>query len=101
MKTIQEFEAELKTIDPKFEIVPHPLNEELAGLYYDRNIPNKTGFIVTVPSKTINDEFDAGYQDSTGHPHNWASKIRAIAIDHLERLKEPEYHKNFYAKLPI
>ena len=48
--TINEFELQLKELDPKFEIVQHPNNPELAGVYYDRNVENKTGFVVTVPS---------------------------------------------------
>lgn len=98
--TIKEFEAQLKEIDPKFEIVQHPTNTELAGVYYDRNEENKTGFVVTVPSQTIEEKRNPNYVDSTGHPHNWTEKVLAVVKDHLERMKEPEYNKMFYAKLP-
>lgn len=95
--TIKEFEIKMKEIDPKFEIVQHPNNPELAGLYYDRNDANKTGFLVTVPANEIKEEYDGGYTDSTGHPHNWATRTIAIAQDHLRRLvEEPGYRENFY-----
>lgn len=97
---IKIFEERLKKLDPKFEIVPHPINPELAGLYYDRNIENKSGFVITVPSTEINEEFDPGFADSTGHAHNWASKIEHVAQEHLDRLKnDPEYKENFYAPI--
>lgn len=98
--TIQEFEKRLKNMDPKFSIVQHPRNPELAGVYYDRNEANKTGFVVTVPANEINEEFVAGYADSTGHPHNWASKVIFFCTEHLRRMnEEPEYKENFYAPI--
>ncbi len=98
--TTHELETRLKKIDLKFEIIQHPNNPELAGLYYDKNDANKTGYVVTVPANEIHEEFDAGYADSTGHPHNWASKIVFVANEHLRRLKEePGYKENFYEPL--
>lgn len=97
---IKEFENKLKEIDPKFEIVQHPNNPELAGLYHDRNDANKSGFVVTVPANEIREEFDANFTDSTGHPHNWASKVTFIANEHLRRLAEDaDYKENFYAPI--
>lgn len=98
--TIKEFETELQTIDPKFEIIQHPNNPELSGLYYDKNTLNKSGFVVTVPSNEIFEDFSPNYQDSTGHPHNWAAKVRGVAKEHLRRLAEDaDYKENFYAPI--
>ncbi len=98
--TFKEYETKLKTIDPKFEIIQHPNNPELAGLYYDRNLENKTGFVVTVPANEIRDEFDPQFTDSTGHPHNWANKVTDVAHEHLRRLAEDaDYRENFYAPI--
>jgi len=99
--TITQFEQQLKSIDPKFEIVQHPNNPELAGVYYDRNLENKTGFLVTVPSQEIYETANPNHQDSTGHPHNAADKVLYIAQEHLRRLKEDnDYRDNFYEPLP-
>jgi len=98
--TIKEFETKLKEIDPKYEIIQHPNNPELAGLYYDRNLINKTGFLVTVPADEIREEYDPSFTDSTGHPHNWGIKVNDIAIEHLRRLAvDKEYYNDFYAPL--
>lgn len=100
--TIKEFESQLKAIDDKFEIVQHPNNPELAGVYYDRNIVNKTGFVVTVPSNEIYETFNPNHQDSTGHPHNAADKVLFICQEHLRRMEEePGYKDLFYEVLPI
>lgn len=98
--TIKEFEAKLQALDPLFTIVQHPNNPELAGVYYDKNDVNKTGFIITVPSQHIEDEFRASYSDETGHPHNWANKVYSVCETHVKRMKEDESYKNeFYEPL--
>lgn len=98
--TITEFEQQLKEIDPKFEIVQHPNNPELAGVYYDRNIENKTGFVITVPSKEIHEKFNPSYTDTTGHPHNSAEKVIFVCKDHLNKLAtNAEYKSLFYERL--
>lgn len=100
--TIKEFELKLKEIDPLFSIVQHPNNPELAGVYYDRNEANKTGFIVTVPSVEIYETFNPNHQDSTGHPHNASDKVVFVCYDHLRRMsEEPGYKDLFYEALPL
>ncbi len=104
--TIQDFEKKLKEIDPKFEIITHPRNPELAGVYYDRKerlSPNDPDyFVVTVPSQEIYPEFNANHADSTGHPHNWGTKVIDWCNEHLRRLKEdPAYYENFYSSLDL
>lgn len=98
---IKEFEEILQKIDPLFTIVVHPINKELAGVYYDRNIPKKTGFVVTVPSEEIYMENNPNFQDSTGHPHNWGDRVIWFCNEHLRRMKEEEGYKElFYEELP-
>lgn len=94
--TIKEFESRLQELDPLFTIVQHPNNPELAGVYYDRNEANKTGFVVTVPANEIQEEFSPSFQDSTGHPHNWASKVEFICKEHLRRMKEEDGYKELF-----
>lgn len=94
--TIKEFETRLQSIDPLFTIVQHPNNPELAGVYYDRNVENKTGFVVTVPALEIFEDANPSYQDSTGHAHNWASKVEFVCKEHLRRMEEEEGYKELF-----
>jgi len=98
--TIQEFETKLKELDPLFQIIPHPTNTDVSGVYYDPVPANKTGFIITVPSQEIREERDPSFQDETGHVHNWASKVMAVCEQHVDRMRNmPGYRTEFYEPL--
>lgn len=84
---IQEFETKLQQIDSRLRIVPHPSNEDVAGVYCEEM------FIITVPSKEIYEDTRRSYTDIYGRPHRNSKDAEAIVNNFLERIKEPEYLK--------
>lgn len=84
--TINEFEAQLKEMDANWRIVPHPTNQDMAGVYY----LNRYQF--AVPNGEIKEEPDPSYRNLDGRQHRSASEARAIAAKYLHDLaNDPEF----------
>jgi len=96
MKTIPDFENELKAIDPGLSIVPNPNRPGLA------NIKLKGRDICPVPSEEILDKPDSGYKITL--PNGWEaqhqSREGALARVHsvLELIKTPEGSDQFFGR---
>lgn len=88
---IQDFEKELKQIDPDLNIQINKNNPELAGIYY------KNGFLTGIPSQGIYDEAngDYGVIAASGNMMRHRTRPEAIEIVKglLEKIKtDPDYH---------
>jgi hypothetical protein len=80
------FDKELKSIDVKLSIVPHPVNTDMAGIYWG------SCYICAIPNGQIFDERKSGYVDAMGNVHR--SRPEAIGqVKHfLHRLQnEPDF----------
>lgn len=84
---LQDFENHLKTIDQRLRVVPHPSNDDVAGMYCEDM------FIGTIPSREIFEDVRSTYTDKYGRPHRNSKDAELLAINFLERIKDPEYLK--------
>lgn len=96
MRTLPDFENELKAIDPRLAIVPNPNRPQIANIKLDGVD------ICPVPAYEIRDEFDPAYTielpNGTVRPH----KSRKEAIDMvnhtLNLIKIPENADAFFGR---
>lgn len=75
------FENELKTIDPHIRIVPHPLNTDVCGIYWNN------AYIGAIPNGQIYDEKKEGYKDNAGYTHKTRPEAIAQVKSFLWRLQ--------------
>jgi len=100
--TINELETKLKEMDQRFEIVPHPNADDVAGVYFDRNIEHGTGFVLTIPSKDIYEEFNPSYHDIMGHPYQSIPMVMIKAQAYKEKFDtDEEFRKMVSEPLPL
>lgn len=81
---IQDFEVKLKEIDSSLKIIPHPSNEDMAGVYYS------SIFICGVPSNEIFEEIRPEYKSKLGFRHRTTEETIAKVNQFLYRLKNEE-----------
>lgn len=97
----QDFEAELRLVDPDLSIRPNgphklfPALEELAAVTY-RGVS-----LITVPSYEIFDEPNPAYgvdirMDGRFIPHRTRPEALGIVRAKLEQLRDPEYRDQFF-----
>jgi hypothetical protein len=85
--TLDIFEQKLKEIDPRLRIVPHPSNEDVAGIYCEDM------FVITIPAKDIYEDVRKNYRDRYGRVHRNSVDAEGITRTFLERIKDPTYLK--------
>lgn len=81
MKTIPDFELELKAIDDGFDIKINPHHLEMAGVYWQGI------YCFAVPGMEIYDEVKNDYVNSVGLRHRTRPEALALAKNYLQRLK--------------
>ncbi len=96
MKVIPDFENELKAIDSRLSITPHPNNEAFSNIRLD-------GIeICPIPRNEILDEVDAG--NGTMASNGWRIKHKtrpqalAQVMSTLESIKTKDGYENFFDK---
>lgn len=83
---ISEFELELQKIDANFKIVPHPVNQDMAGVYY------KNRYQFAVPNGEIFEKSDPSYTNGEGRIHRSMEDALAIATKYVFDLNnDPEF----------
>lgn len=82
---IQQFETELKAIDPKLSIVPHPYYQDIAGIYYGTTYTD-----TAVPTGQIFDGKKPSYTDSYGYPHKTRPEALAQVKHFLWRMQNED-----------
>jgi hypothetical protein len=85
--TLDTFELKLKEIDPRLKIVPHPSNDDVAGIYCEDM------FVTTIPSREIYEDSRKTYTDKFGRVHRNSIEAEGISRTFLERIKDPAYLK--------
>lgn len=99
--TIQELETKLKEMDSRFEVIINPNAPDVAGIYFDRNTEHKTGFVTTVPSGEIYEEYNALYVDAVGHPYQSVPMAMVKAQAYKEKFEtDEEFRKLVSEPLP-
>ncbi len=84
---ISAFEQEIKQIDNKLRVVPHPLYKDIAGVYYGSQYID-----VAVPTGQIFDEKNKDYTDAYGFPHKTRPEAIAQIKHYLWRMQnEPDF----------
>lgn len=61
--TLNEYQSDLKKINEHLKIIPHPVNTDMAGIYW------KEIFITGIPSKNIYPDVKKEYTNDYGIPH--------------------------------
>ena len=93
MKT-QEFELELKKLDPRLSIIENPNRPGLSNVKLDGRD------VCPVPSDIINDEPDNGYRyefpNGMSARHKSKSEVLAQVHQILEMVKTPEGVETFF-----
>lgn len=83
---IADFELELKKIDENFNLVPHPVNLDMCGVYY------KKRYLFAIPNGEIYEEPNPDYRNGDGRAHRCARDARAIAEKYVFDLNnDPEF----------
>lgn len=96
MKTIPDFENELKAIDPRLTVIPNPNRKGLA------NIKLEGRDVCPIPSEEIFDKPDVGYKITL--PNGWEAqhKSREEALARvnsiLEMVKTQEGSDQFFGR---
>lgn len=92
--TIQEFEQELKAIDPRLSIVQNPNFPQMA------NIKLNGKDITPIPSEEIREEEDPTYTmtfpNGMCRPHRSRKTALALVHDTLKKLEDKDYHDAFF-----
>lgn len=84
---IQDFEKEIKQIDSKLRVVPHPLYKDIAGIYYGSQYID-----VAIPQDQIFDDKRQSYTDAYGFPHKTRPEAIAQIKHYLWRMQnEPDF----------
>lgn len=85
---IADFELELKKIDENFKIVPHPVNQDMAGVYY------KDRYQFAVPNGEIFEQTNPSYTNGEGKVHRGAEDAIAMAKNYVYKLEnDPEFRE--------
>lgn len=87
---IQEFEKQLKEIDNSLSIVPHPINEDMAGVYFG------SIFVCGVPSNEIFEEVKPEYQSKLGCRHRTTEETIAKVNKFLDSWKNEAGFKELF-----
>ena len=83
---ISDFELELKKIDENFHITPHPVNTDMAGVYY------KNRYQFAIPNGEIFEKPNPSYRNGDGRQHRSAEEALAIAAKYVFDLNnDPEF----------
>lgn len=86
--TIKEFEKKhLKPISPHLWVKPHPLEKDVAGVYF------KDIFIQTVPPNDIYDEHKPNHTDAYGFPYRTIPFVMAKVNQAMEKMNDDDYLK--------
>lgn len=81
---LNDFEQEIKKIDPNLRIVPHPSNDDMAGVYY------QDMFVCGCPSNDIFPERKEGYTNKLGYPHVTTVHVTAKIHSFIHKLRNEE-----------
>lgn len=86
--TIQEFELKIKAeIHPDLKIVQHPVNLDMAGVYF------REAYLCGVPSQNIYEVKNPGYVNAVGSPHvSYPEVIGRIQMFLNEMKKDDELY---------
>lgn len=87
MKLQPDFEEMLKALDPNLNVIPHPTNEDMAGIYLDKV------YICAVPSNNIFEEINIGYIDRSGVRHRTIPEAVAMVKNFLKQWEDPEFRE--------
>lgn len=83
---LPQFDAELKKIDAKLGIIPHPVNTDMAGIYWGGV------YICGIPSNDIYDDRKENYRDAMGNVHRSRTEALGQVKSFLWRLQnEPDF----------
>lgn len=92
--TNNEFQTELKALDPRLSIVSNPNFPQLA------NIKLNGKDITPIPNDDIREEEDPTYTmtfpNGMCRPHRSRQTALALVTNTLERLKDKDYHDAFF-----
>lgn len=85
---ISDFELELQKIDPNFKIIPHPVNQDMAGVYY------KNRYQFAVPNGEIFEQANPSYTNGEGKIHRGMEDAIAIAKKYVYDLNnDPDFRE--------
>lgn len=82
---LAEYEKHIKnTIDSNLRVVPHPHNDDMAGIYW------KNAYICAIPSVKIFPDIKPEYQDKFGHRHRTIPEAESKIKSFMFRLNNEE-----------
>jgi len=90
----KEFEAKLQKISPKINFRQHPVNKDIAGIYYG-DVYTETA----IPSGEIYPEKNENYLDLFGYPHRGSIEAEARIKDFVNKFEnDKEWRDDFLSE---
>lgn len=87
--TIENFEKKIQLeINPELRVVPHPVNGDMAGVYF------RQAYLLGVPSHNIYEEKNLGYCNAYGEPHTTIPVVVGRIRNYLNEMnRDPELYE--------
>lgn len=91
--TLKDFERRIQTnIHPDLRIIPHPVNTDVAGVYF------RDAFLCGMPNHNIYERKNENYCDAYGTPHATYPDVEARLWNYVNEMKKDNTFYDLLAK---